>query len=155
MLQYVPTMRVTALEACSHPFFDELRQPDVRLPDNVPLPTLFNWSESELSGASPELRLALVPPHARGPEWTHLKAMDANPPFGSPGSGTGVALPRRDSAGADGVGSAAGGNTIPTIDPAPISDHTTDDAWRSRAEALAMADLPNAHQSASLDMPKK
>ena len=30
MLQYVPSKRVTALEACAHPFFDELRDPEVR-----------------------------------------------------------------------------------------------------------------------------
>ena len=29
MLQYVPSKRVTALEACAHPFFDELRDPEV------------------------------------------------------------------------------------------------------------------------------
>ena len=158
MLQYVPTMRVTALEACAHPFFDELRQPDVRLPDDVPLPALFNWSESELSGASPELRLVLVPPHARCPEWTSVKAMDANPPFGSAGSGTGA--PRRDSTaaaassssgvtgGGGGGGGANGSNngkTTTTVDPAPVSDHTKDEAWRSRSDALA-ADLPSARQ---------
>jgi serine/threonine protein kinase len=29
MLQYVPGKRLTALEACTHPFFDELRDPAV------------------------------------------------------------------------------------------------------------------------------
>ena len=31
------------LEACIHPFFDELRNPDTRLPTGRPLPPLFNF----------------------------------------------------------------------------------------------------------------
>ncbi|KAL6571151.1 hypothetical protein OROHE_002794 [Orobanche hederae] len=35
----------TALEACAHPFFDELREPDVRLQNGRPLPPPFNLKE--------------------------------------------------------------------------------------------------------------
>lgn len=35
-------MRVQ-LEACVHPFFDELRDPNCRLPNGRPLPPLFNF----------------------------------------------------------------------------------------------------------------
>ncbi|KAF9684949.1 hypothetical protein SADUNF_Sadunf03G0003500 [Salix dunnii] len=41
--QYSPNLRCTALEACVHPFFDELRDPTTRLPNGRPLPPLFNF----------------------------------------------------------------------------------------------------------------
>ncbi|CAL5415704.1 unnamed protein product [Camellia sinensis] len=41
--QYSPNLRCTALEACTHPFFDELRDPNTRLPNGRPLPPLFNF----------------------------------------------------------------------------------------------------------------
>ncbi|KAK4406853.1 Phosphoribosylamine--glycine ligase, chloroplastic [Sesamum angolense] len=41
--QYSPNLRCTALEACIHPFFDELRDPNTRLPNGRPLPPLFNF----------------------------------------------------------------------------------------------------------------
>jgi serine/threonine protein kinase len=44
LLEYTPATRLTPLEACSHAFFDELRDPDTRLP-NGPLPLLFNFSQ--------------------------------------------------------------------------------------------------------------
>jgi len=31
------------VEACIHPFFDELRDPNARLPNGRPLPPLFNF----------------------------------------------------------------------------------------------------------------
>lgn len=33
------------LEACAHPFFDELREPNTRLPNGRPLPPLFNFKQ--------------------------------------------------------------------------------------------------------------
>lgn len=33
------------LEACAHPFFDELREPNSRLPNGHPLPPLFNFKQ--------------------------------------------------------------------------------------------------------------
>lgn len=33
------------LEACAHPFFDELREPNVRLPNGRPFPPLFNFKQ--------------------------------------------------------------------------------------------------------------
>ncbi|KAJ8437569.1 hypothetical protein Cgig2_028812 [Carnegiea gigantea] len=64
LLQYSPSLRCTALEACAHPFFDELREPNGRLPNGRPLPPLFNFKQ-ELSGASPELINKLIPEHVR------------------------------------------------------------------------------------------
>ena len=69
MLQYVPTNRVTAIEALAHPFFDELRSPVTRLADTSPLPVLFNFGPKELEGCSRELIDKIVPPHARTAEW--------------------------------------------------------------------------------------
>lgn len=65
LLQYSPSKRSTALEACAHPFFDELRDPATRLPNGRPLPPLFNFRPAELQGAAPELVHKLVPEHAR------------------------------------------------------------------------------------------
>ncbi|GMP72150.1 hypothetical protein CsSME_00030280 [Camellia sinensis var. sinensis] len=64
LLQYSPSLRCTALEACAHPFFDELREPSARLPNGRPLPPLFNFKQ-ELSGASPELVSKLIPEHVK------------------------------------------------------------------------------------------
>ncbi|XP_031474803.1 shaggy-related protein kinase epsilon-like [Nymphaea colorata] len=65
LLQYSPNMRLTALEACAHPFFDDLRDPNARLPNGCPFPPLFDFQPQELEGASPELRQRLIPEHAR------------------------------------------------------------------------------------------
>ncbi|KAI5288605.1 regulator of ime2, partial [Ascosphaera acerosa] len=71
LLEYTPTQRLSAIEALCHPFFDELRDPNTKLPDsrhqNAPakdLPPLFNFSRHELS-ISPQLNKKLVPAHAR------------------------------------------------------------------------------------------
>ncbi|XP_008644282.1 shaggy-related protein kinase delta isoform X2 [Zea mays] len=64
-LQYSPNLRCTALEACMHPFFDELRDPNTRLPNGRPLPPLFNFRSQELKGVPPEVIDRLVPEHSR------------------------------------------------------------------------------------------
>ncbi|CAA6673020.1 unnamed protein product [Spirodela intermedia] len=79
LLQYSPSLRCTALEACAHPFFDELREPTARLPNGRALPrystsnrryldlsSLLNYGNWPwLAGASPDLVNKLVPEHAR------------------------------------------------------------------------------------------
>ncbi|KAJ0488216.1 putative protein-serine/threonine kinase CMGC-GSK family [Helianthus annuus] len=47
LLQYSPSLRCNALEAIAHPFFDELRQPNVHLPNGRPLPPLFDFKQEE------------------------------------------------------------------------------------------------------------
>ncbi|KAK8487062.1 hypothetical protein V6N13_016266 [Hibiscus sabdariffa] len=64
LLQYSPKLRCTALEALAHPFFDDLRDPNVSLP-NGRTPLLFNFTAQELAGAPPELQQRLIPEHAR------------------------------------------------------------------------------------------
>jgi len=55
LLQYSPSQRTTAIAALCHPFFDELRNPDTKLPNGRPLPPLTNWLPNELDGVSPEI----------------------------------------------------------------------------------------------------
>lgn len=64
LLQYSPNLRLTALEACAHSFFDELRDPAMRLPTGRPLPPLFDFKPPELKGATPELLQRLIPQHS-------------------------------------------------------------------------------------------
>ncbi|KAL8207952.1 hypothetical protein R6Q57_007364 [Mikania cordata] len=65
LLQYSPDLRSTALEAMVHPFFDELRDPTIRLPNGRFLPPLFNFKPHELKGLPVETLTKLVPEHAR------------------------------------------------------------------------------------------
>lgn len=65
LLQYSPNLRCTALEACAHPFFNELRDPNTRLPNGRPLPPLFDFNPQELTNATPELLQRLVPEHMK------------------------------------------------------------------------------------------
>ncbi|KAK4921230.1 glycogen synthase kinase 3 [Elasticomyces elasticus] len=71
LLEYTPTQRLSAIEAMVHPFFDELRDPNTRLPDSRhsngttrELPTLFEFTHHELS-IQPSLNAQLVPQHMR------------------------------------------------------------------------------------------
>nr|CCA25015.1 unnamed protein product [Albugo laibachii Nc14] len=72
MLFYDPKRRIHPLEACAHPFFDELRLEGIVLPDNVPLPALFNFSSHELSQVNPMTREILLPSHHRKHSWPAL-----------------------------------------------------------------------------------
>ncbi|GIY08198.1 glycogen synthase kinase-3 beta [Caerostris extrusa] len=67
LLEYTPSSRITPLQACAHKFFDELREPTTRLPNNRELPPLFNFTEHELK-IQPSLNSILIPPHVRGEE---------------------------------------------------------------------------------------
>jgi len=65
LLQYSPGQRLSALQVCAHPFFDELRQPGLRLPTGQHLPPLFNFRPQDLAMAPPELRARILQPAAR------------------------------------------------------------------------------------------
>ncbi|KAJ6756983.1 SHAGGY-RELATED PROTEIN KINASE ALPHA [Salix koriyanagi] len=65
LLQYSPNLRCTALDALTHPFFDELRDQNTRLPNGRFLPPLFNFKSHELKGVSAEMLVKLIPEHAR------------------------------------------------------------------------------------------
>ncbi|KAL7747378.1 glycogen synthase kinase 3 [Sorochytrium milnesiophthora] len=61
-LEYTPTLRLTAIEAMCHPFFDELRQVDCQVTAGKALPPLFDFTPLELS-IRPDLNRKLVPQH--------------------------------------------------------------------------------------------
>ncbi len=63
LLEYTPSARLTAVEALCHPFFDELRTGEIRMPNGREVPALFNWTKEELS-VRPDLISRLVPQHA-------------------------------------------------------------------------------------------
>ncbi|KAM7277251.1 hypothetical protein ACFE04_019117 [Oxalis oulophora] len=65
LLQYSPNLRSTALDAMVHPFFDELRDPNTRLPNGRFLPPLFNFKAHEMKGVPGEVVAKLIPEHAR------------------------------------------------------------------------------------------
>ncbi|WOK97233.1 hypothetical protein Cni_G05941 [Canna indica] len=69
LLKYSPNLRFTAMEACAHPFFDELRDPNTCLLDGNPLPPLFNFtpllSFSISLSCSPQLIQRFLPEHTK------------------------------------------------------------------------------------------
>jgi len=62
LLEYTPTVRMSAIESMCHPFFDELREPGAKMPNGKDLPDLFNFTAEELS-IRPDLIHKLVPAH--------------------------------------------------------------------------------------------
>lgn len=46
ILKYTPAERIGVWHALEHPYFDELRNANTRLPNGKPLPELFNFTES-------------------------------------------------------------------------------------------------------------
>jgi serine/threonine protein kinase len=62
LLVYIPSQRLTALDALAHPYFDELRDPHTTYTPGRPLPELFNFDTDEISSNS-SLVSILVPPH--------------------------------------------------------------------------------------------
>lgn len=64
LLEYTPSARISPLEACAHSFFSELRDPHTRLPNQRPLPPLFNFTSKEMT-IQPSLNDVLIPAHAK------------------------------------------------------------------------------------------
>lgn len=64
LLEYTPSSRLTPIEACAQPFFDELRDANTKLPNGRELPPLFNFAVQEFS-AKPSLASMLIPSHAQ------------------------------------------------------------------------------------------
>ena len=102
LLEYTPSARITPLQACAHTFFDELREPNARLPNNRDLPPLFNFTENELK-INPQLNGQLIPAHLTG---TSAGATEAE-------SGAASATPPKDDASMSGQSSAAMSSTVP------------------------------------------
>ena len=64
VLQYTPSERWTPLQACTHPFFDELRDPATTLPNGRPLPPLFNFTPQGTLTLTLSLSLSLSHHHS-------------------------------------------------------------------------------------------
>ncbi|KAJ6234156.1 glycogen synthase kinase-3 alpha [Anaeramoeba flamelloides] len=60
-LKYSPKSRIRPLMACTHPFFDELRESSTVLPNNHKLPELFDFDEQELNSLETEDAKKLIP----------------------------------------------------------------------------------------------
>eukprot|EP00201_Polytomella_parva_P008911 CAMPEP_0175058000 /NCGR_PEP_ID=MMETSP0052_2-20121109/11589_1 /TAXON_ID=51329 ORGANISM="Polytomella parva, Strain SAG 63-3" /NCGR_SAMPLE_ID=MMETSP0052_2 /ASSEMBLY_ACC=CAM_ASM_000194 /LENGTH=415 /DNA_ID=CAMNT_0016323301 /DNA_START=287 /DNA_END=1534 /DNA_ORIENTATION=+ len=61
LLQYAPNKRLTAIQAMTHPFFDELRDPNTKLPNGRSLPPLTNWLPGELDDVPFDIVKRLAP----------------------------------------------------------------------------------------------
>lgn len=62
LFEYKPSARIKPLEACAHPFFNELREPGKKWLNNRDLPPLFNFTKQELN-VDPSLTSILLPNH--------------------------------------------------------------------------------------------
>ncbi|ETW38727.1 CMGC/GSK protein kinase [Plasmodium falciparum Tanzania (2000708)] len=61
-LKYEPLKRLNPIEALADPFFDELRDPCIKLPKYVDkLPELFNFCKEEIQEMSMECRRKIIP----------------------------------------------------------------------------------------------
>uniref|UniRef100_A0A914C6R6 Glycogen synthase kinase-3 n=1 Tax=Acrobeloides nanus TaxID=290746 RepID=A0A914C6R6_9BILA len=65
LLEYNPAARLTPLQVCAHPFFDELRNPSTRLSNGNRLPPLFDFTPQELMQPEfqTDLKHQLIPKH--------------------------------------------------------------------------------------------
>ena len=72
ILVYSPEQRLQPFEALMHPFFDEIRNPFLTLPNGNPLPDLFDFTPEEIRSTSPEIMDQLVP------LWVKLKKKHGN-----------------------------------------------------------------------------
>jgi len=61
MLEYSPSQRILPMEGLTYAFFDELRDPESKLPNGRTLPPLFNFSEHEFRHAG-ALAAKILPP---------------------------------------------------------------------------------------------
>ena len=64
LLEYTPTQRLSAIEAMTHSFFDELRDPNTKLPDSRgtgqpprDLPPLFDFSRHGMLHCSARIKI--------------------------------------------------------------------------------------------------
>jgi serine/threonine protein kinase len=82
LLTYRPNVRIDPLEACAHPFFDDLRSPGAALPDGRAFPPLFNFLPSEIALAEQKGIIdILIPPHTKQstPGWVDLPPSSSAP----------------------------------------------------------------------------
>jgi serine/threonine protein kinase len=69
MLSYIPYRRTRAIEACIHPFFDDLRAPDAKTHAGTAVcDDNFQFTPEELTGVNAELLEKLCPSHITQPQ---------------------------------------------------------------------------------------
>lgn len=62
LLVYNPENRLKPMDALVHPFFDDLRDPNTKLPSGNKLPdTLFNFHKEEIASANASQLDILIP----------------------------------------------------------------------------------------------
>ncbi|XP_048483104.1 glycogen synthase kinase-3 beta isoform X5 [Plutella xylostella] len=98
LLEYTPLARLSPLQACAHCFFDELREPNARLPNGRALPPLFNFTEYEL-GIQPSLNEFLKP-----------RAAPAQPHDAPSASAQPAAMPPSDETAGEAASATGGGS---------------------------------------------
>jgi serine/threonine protein kinase len=52
LLQYEPKNRIPAIEALAHPYFDELRDFETRMPDGSRISDIFHLTDEEIRSAN-------------------------------------------------------------------------------------------------------
>lgn len=87
LLEYTPGTRITPIQACAHPFFNELREGNKQLPNGREFPPLFNFTEQELA-IQPSLNLILRPRNPNDAKAGGSSSTDAGGASGG-GNGTG------------------------------------------------------------------
>jgi serine/threonine protein kinase len=87
LLEYTPSSRITPLEACAHAFFDELREPNNKLPNGHDLPPLFNLTAHEQT-IQPNLNSKLIPAHYQAETGTNSTPTPTTPTYNANGAAT-------------------------------------------------------------------
>lgn len=101
MLQYNPSLRLKPMDGLTHAFFDELRNPETRLPNSKPLPPLFDFNEHEFHTAGADAERIL--PSAIFAELREK--------YGPPGGKAGASAKTKATGGAAEAAGDAGGST--------------------------------------------
>lgn len=87
LLEYTPSSRITPLEACAHAFFDELREPNNKLPNGRDLPPLFNLTPHEQT-IQPNLNSKLIPAHYQADAGSNSNTAPTTPTYPANGPAT-------------------------------------------------------------------
>jgi len=148
LLEYTPSARITPLQACAHPFFNELRESNQKLPNGRDLPPLFNFTEAELA-IQPSLNASLMPRYSQdgdASDNTSAAASSSNAAPQSPsGSSSAAAAATSTSAattsGNGGNGGSAGNANNTSGQSTTVTDSTTNAPTSSNSTSQTAASL--------------
>ncbi|XP_031626744.1 glycogen synthase kinase-3 beta isoform X1 [Contarinia nasturtii] len=142
LLEYTPSARITPLQACAHPFFNELRESNQQLPNGRDLPPLFNFTEAELA-IQPSLNASLMPRYstqndaASASDKAAVAGSSSNAPTQSPSGSsatTGATTSTSGQNSSGGNGEAASGSSSATT---AAADSTANAASNSTSQTTA------------------